>query len=216
MSADDEFTLYVNARPAGQGKGHASVQDVDVMPLLHPGTNVLAVSAANAATAPAEHNPAGLIGVLHIQFDQGEPLTIVTDGNWLVSKDAPGGWQETELDAAGWSAAKDLGAHGRAPWGHLNRAGEHSTSRPTVFTQSKDGRFVYVILKTWPGQGFTTDRLRPLPGSHVTMLGYDKPLNWTWQDSEATVSFPEELQDAKHRPGEHAWVLKVERTIAGR
>jgi len=46
------------------------------------------------------------------------------------------------------------------------------------------------------------------------MLGYDKPLKWITQGPETTVFFPEELQDSKSRPGEHAWVLKVEMTVA--
>ena len=212
MSADDEFTLSVNRQPAGQGKGHTSVQDMDVKPLLRPGRNLLAVSAANGATAPAETNPAGLIGVLHIEFDQGEPLTIVTDGNWRVSKDAPDGWQETGRDAAGCSAAKDLGEYGMSPWGKLNT--DTVAKRSIVFTQSKDGSVVYVILKQWPGQEFKTDVIEPLPNSQIAMLGYDKPLRWKRQGMEITVFLPEELQVEKSRPGEHAWVLKVEKTVA--
>jgi hypothetical protein len=215
MSADDEFSLHVNAKLAGQGKGHASVQEMEVKSLLRPGQNVLAVSAANAATAPAAQNPAGLIGVLRIQFDQGDPLTIVTDGNWLVSKDAPGGWQEADFAATGWAAAKDLGAHGMRPWGNVNGSAKRPASRSTVFTQSKDGRFVYAIMKTWPGQELVSGSFRPRPGSRVTLLGYDKPLEWTWQDSQTTVFFPEDLQDESRRPGEHAWVLKVERAADG-
>jgi hypothetical protein len=213
MSADDEFNLYVNGQPAGQGRGHSSVQAMDVKQLLRPGQNLLSVSAANAATAPAERNPAGLIGVLHVQFEHGEPLTIVTDGSWLVSKEAPDGWRETGLDEAGWSASKDLGAHGRGPWGRLNQAANPAANRSVVFTQSKDGKFVYVILKEWPGQELKSDAIKPLAGSRITMLGHDKPLKWTWQESETTVFLPLELQDVKSRPGEHAWVLKVERAV---
>jgi len=212
MGADNEFDLYVNAQPAGQGRHYASAYDMDVKRFLRPGQNLLTVSAANAPDAPAERNPAGLIGVLHIEFDQGEPLTIVTDGNWRVSKDATDGWHETGRDDAGWSAAKDLGEYGMSPWGKLNT--DTVAKRSAVFTQSKDGSVVYVILKQWPGQEFKTDVIEPLPNSPITMLGYDKPLRWKRQGVETTVFLPEELQVEKSRPGEHVWVLKVERTVA--
>jgi len=214
MSADDEFTLFVNGQSAGQGRGHASVRDIDAKPFLRPGQNLLAVSAANADTAPPESNPAGLIGVLHIEFEQGKPLTIVTDKSWLVSEEAPDGWQEMGLDDAGWAAAMDLGEYGMSPWGKLNT--DTVAKRSTVFTQSKDGSVVYVILKQWPGQEFTTDVIEPLPNSQITMLGYDKPLKWTRQDSGTTVFLSQELQGVKGRPGEHAWVLKVERPVGER
>ncbi len=210
MGADNEFILFVNGRPAGQGRDYTSAQDVDVKPFLRPGRNVLAVSAANAPGVPAERNPAGLIGVLHIEFNRGKPLTIVTDSNWLVSKDGPDGWRGLGLDATGWPAAMDLGEYGRAPWGSL----KHAADASTVFTQSKDGRFVYVIVRKWPGQEYRTKNIKPLPESKITMLGYDKPLKWMWQDSKTTVFFPEELRDVISRPGEHAWVLKVERAAA--
>jgi hypothetical protein len=99
-----------------------------------------------------------------------------------------------------------------SPWGKLNT--DTVAKRSIVFTQSKDGSVVYVILKQWPGQEFKTDVIEPLPNSQITMLGYDKPLRWMRQGVETTVFLPEELQKEKSRPGEHAWVLKVERTVA--
>ena len=216
MGADNEFDLYVNAELAGQGRHYASAYDMDVKRFLRPGRNVLSVSAANAPSGvPAEKNPAGLIAVLEIEFDEGKPLTIVTDEKWLASRNASNGWQKMDFDTADWLAAKDLGAYGRKPWGTLSQPDESTLARrPVVFTQSKDGRFVYVILKEWPGQEFKTDVIEPLPNSQITMLGYDKPLRWKRQGVETTVFFPEELQDDKSRPEGHAWVLKVGRTVA--
>ena len=209
MGADNEFALNVNGHVAGQGKDYRSARDMDVTRFLRAGKNMLSVLAANAPSAdvPAERNPAALIGVIHIEFDEGDPLTIVTDGDWRVSKDAPQGWQEVGFDASGWPTAMDLGAYGRSPWGRLRRP---STKGSAVLTQTKDGSVVYVILRVWPGNAYRSDLIEPAPNSRITMLGYDRPLRWTLGGGETTVFLPQSLQNAEDRPAEHAWVLKVQ------
>jgi len=79
------------------------------------------------------------------------------------------------------------------------------------FTRSKDKRFVYAILMDWPGREIRLKTVKPNPGSKITLLGSDKPLQWKFDSATGTVvDFPEALQSAANRPCEHAWCLKME------
>jgi alpha-L-fucosidase len=81
------------------------------------------------------------------------------------------------------------------------------------YTRSKDRRFVYAILTSWPGMKMTLKSVRPRNNSKVTLLGSNAQLSWQF-DSErgTTIVFPEDLQQAANRPCEHAWGLKIEVT----
>src|SRR6266849_1008920 len=96
ITADDEFVLYVNGRNVGAGKNWSQAVDIDLSGLLHAGTNTLAVAATNnpSKTVGPDRNPAGLIGVLRVEFDKGEPLVIVTDQHWRCSDKRTTGWEE--------------------------------------------------------------------------------------------------------------------------
>ena len=75
-TADDSFVVFVNGKPVGGGRSWAEVKLFDVTDQLREGLNTLAVAATNSPSAnvPPEHNPAGLIGILKVEFDEGEPL----------------------------------------------------------------------------------------------------------------------------------------------
>jgi alpha-L-rhamnosidase len=126
IAADDELTLYVNGKKAGTGKDWGLPAEIDVVNLLRPGKNVLAVAAVNTAspTVTAEHNPAGLIAALRVEFDKGDPITVSTDEKWRASDKAANGWETAGFDDAAWPAAKALGAYGMGPWGEVG-ATEH-------------------------------------------------------------------------------------------
>jgi hypothetical protein len=105
MTADNAFELFVNGHAAGTGHNFHEVTEMDVIALLQPGTNTLAVTAENGGDAP---NPAGLIGVLSVKFDDGTKLSVPTDTRW-----------SSALTTGGtWAAARELGPMGMAPW-HL-------------------------------------------------------------------------------------------------
>ncbi len=61
-------------------------------------------------------NPAGVVGLLTIEFAEGEPLVIATDEKWKVSKSGDEGWNAAGFDDSKWSAAKILGPAGMQPW----------------------------------------------------------------------------------------------------
>lgn len=79
------------------------------------------------------------------------------------------------------------------------------------YTRSKDRRFVYVILTTWPGTQVLLQSVRPKPGSSVDLLGSRTVMPWRFDsDRGTTIAFPESLQPPDHRPCQYAWTLKLE------
>ncbi len=123
MAADDGFTLLVNGQELGRSEGHGTVVSLDLTSRLLPGDNVLAVAAYNKPGPP--QNPAGLIGALRVEFLDGDPLVLVTDGQWRAAAVSGTGWDRPGFDAGGWSAAAVLGVHGTAPWGPVSAGNDH-------------------------------------------------------------------------------------------
>jgi hypothetical protein len=103
MTADNSFALYINGSPAATGHSFHDVVEMDVAALLKPGTNTLTVTVENGGDAP---NPAGLLGVLAVNFNGGTSLVVPTDASWSSSHDACGPW----------SAARELGPMNMSPW----------------------------------------------------------------------------------------------------
>ncbi len=105
-TADNAFELIINGRNAAQGDNWENPVTSDVSTFLHSGDNVFTITATNLGPGP---NPAGLILKLHLEFDQGDPLDLVTDSQW-----------ESSTDHSHWTPAKSLGDFGIAPWGRLS------------------------------------------------------------------------------------------------
>ena len=103
MTADNAFELFVNGQSAGQGDNFHTLYTMDVMALLRPGSNLLAVAASNGDTKP---NPAGLIGALSVRFGDGTGSNTVTDSQWASAESLDGAWQP----------ARELGAAAMSPW----------------------------------------------------------------------------------------------------
>ncbi|APW58934.1 family 78 glycoside hydrolase catalytic domain [Paludisphaera borealis] len=119
MTADDSFGVFVNGKLGGQGASWASVKALDLTPLLRPGANTLAVTAVNAesTTVTPDKNPAGLIGLLKVEFESGEPLLAPTDASWRAGDEHIIGWEREDFDDSKWAAARESGKLGSAPWG---------------------------------------------------------------------------------------------------
>lgn len=114
ITADNEFQLSINGIKAGRGDDWHKPVTLDVTSLLHAGDNTIGITATNIGDGP---NPAGLIGKLHIEFTQGDPLDVVTDGKWQAA-----------TEPTSWTAAKALGANGIAPWGMIDEVGSRRLS----------------------------------------------------------------------------------------
>ena len=110
LTADDQFTLYVNGEEAARGDSWQRPEVVDVTSKVRPGKNVVAVAAANSG------GPAGLLGKLVVEFEAGEPAVIVTDKGWKVSTEEQEGWRGKDFDDEGWKEASELGNFGVPPW----------------------------------------------------------------------------------------------------
>ena len=66
--------------------------------------------------------PAGVVGLLQIEFYDGETLIIPTDERWKVSDHEVAGWLTTNFDDSAWASAQKLGAVGMEPWGNVRSA----------------------------------------------------------------------------------------------
>ncbi len=112
ITADNTFELWINGQSAGSGDNFNDIKTINIQSMLKPGNNILAVAATNEGDSP---NPAGLIAAIQVDYAEGEPLTIVTDANWLSTKSVAPQWQ-TRPDNNSWQAALDLGPFAMAPW----------------------------------------------------------------------------------------------------
>ncbi|MCX6623818.1 MAG: family 78 glycoside hydrolase catalytic domain, partial [Acidobacteria bacterium] len=124
LIADAKCRAVINRTAAGE-VGSVRTDDcwkkplpMDVRALLRPGRNVLAVEAENnsrvpwkAGQKPNAPNPAGVIGVLRIRFEDGLELAIPTDRNWQASHTAGSG---------AWLSAMELGSFGSEPWNKVH------------------------------------------------------------------------------------------------
>ena len=116
ITADNGYTLFVNANELQHGSNFKNVDIVDFAGQLRPGKNVIAVSAANEGDAP---NPAGLVAMARIEFQSEAPLTTYTSAQWKSSDTAAQGWNGPDFDDSAWKPARALGKMGIDPWGQL-------------------------------------------------------------------------------------------------
>ena len=119
--AYDELTLYINDKQVGgQSEFSDSGYVEEVTKFLVPGKNVLAIEATKISTGLA-----GIVGKLIIQLENGNDITITTDGSrgywwglsvrgenipssWKTSKVMVPGWTEADFNDADWLKAQSL------------------------------------------------------------------------------------------------------------
>ncbi len=110
ITADNRFSLSVNGRKVGGGGSWDRFERFDLKDLIVPGRNVLAVTAGN------EDGPAGLIGQLQVEVEDGPALRLSTDASWKCSNRSASGWHFVTFDYSAWEAAKELAPLGGGPW----------------------------------------------------------------------------------------------------
>ena len=121
LAADNQFATAVNGKHAGAGSNFHSGTIMDVTKSLRAGGNAVAAWAKNVGDSP---NPAGLVGMLRVEFETGEPLVIPTDATWKVfNADVPR-WTLFEFDDSNWQEAQVIGPIGCGPWGDVTVAKE--------------------------------------------------------------------------------------------
>ena len=119
-TGDNECRGWIDEFDIGARNNFKAVKWNDITTRLESGrTFVFGLVGRNEG--PNE-NPAGVVGLLTIEFEQGEPLVIKTDEGWKVSKTFEKGWNRRGFDDAKWVAAKVIGPVGMAPWGEPRTA----------------------------------------------------------------------------------------------
>jgi alpha-L-fucosidase len=133
---------------------------------------------------------------------------VAKGGNLLliVNLDGQGALPELQekrlIDIGKWLKVNGEGIYATRPY---KQQAEGSVS----YTQSKDGQYVYAILKEWPGSELHLKGIKPAPGTKIKMLGNNNSLEWISSTEGITVKLPVQLQNVKNRPCEHAWILKI-------
>jgi hypothetical protein len=119
-TADNSLTLFINGTNAGHSddseNGWRNPVALDVTAFLRPGVNQLAIEAVNATD---RSSPAGVLGRLTIETEQGSTLQIGLDASWKASRKKLPNWTSLGLDEKSWVAAMEVAAFGGSPWGQL-------------------------------------------------------------------------------------------------
>lgn len=77
------------------------------------------------------------------------------------------------------------------------------------FTRKKDEPTYYGILLEAPGSTVNFKYLKPQESSEIYLLGYDAPLEWTFDDEhQLTINVPSEV--TQNEKLKYAWVFKIE------
>jgi alpha-L-rhamnosidase len=118
-TGDNECRGWVNGRDVGARNNYRTVKDNDITCRLGPGTNVIALTGRNLGP---EAKPAGVVGLLEIEFAHGPRMVVPTDEQWKVSDREVPRWSEPDFDDSTWVAARKLGPVGMAPWGPVRTA----------------------------------------------------------------------------------------------
>ncbi len=116
-TADNQCKAFINSRDIGGRDNYRTVKDSELTCDIRPGRNLLAVIGMNKGNEP---NPAGIVGILTIEFDHGPPLVIRTDDTWLASdKEQPGWNSDPNFNDSHWKPAQVTGPVGMKPWGEV-------------------------------------------------------------------------------------------------
>ncbi len=179
-TADDSFAASVNGRAVGGGQSWLTVKQFDVTTLCRPGRNDLAIAATNAEslTVAPEKNPAGLLGLLKVEFETGEPLVVPTDENWRTLNKEVAGWDREGFDDAGWRAAQASGTFGSPPWGVVGGSDHRRLPSRTLRREFRVGKEVRRATAYVCGLGFfdlhLNGRLVSDQLMNPALTGYDR------------------------------------------
>ena len=110
LTADDQFTLYVNGAFAGSGINWKQFSLFSLNSLIQTGTNTIAIAVSNIL------NQAGLTGRIDYRGTDGSTNTVFIDGTWLTSSNLAANWNQPGFDDSSWVNASVLGSYGISPW----------------------------------------------------------------------------------------------------
>lgn len=120
-TGDNECRGWLDEFDLGARNNFHTVKWNDITTRLEPGkTYVLGLTGRNTDA----NTPAGVIGLLTVEFTTGEPLVIQTDDQWKVSPTGENGWTTLGFDDSKWATAKVIGPAGMEPWGETRTVEE--------------------------------------------------------------------------------------------
>jgi putative heme-binding domain-containing protein len=118
ITADNQYTLYVNGKKLGGDGAWESVEKFDIAKLLTKGKNVVAIEARNAG------GPAAVIAWMKITGPKKKTTVIGTDASWRVSLTKKDGWEKPGFaDPQKWARAVVIGNAGVGPWNIAGNTG---------------------------------------------------------------------------------------------
>lgn len=110
LTADNEFTVYLDGRQVGHGAEWRELFDYNLMLLLPSGRHVLAVHAIN----PSDW--AGMLLGMRIDFANGERIEIKSDPSWRIVPEEDKSWKEMARPSPAWAPATVIATLGGKPW----------------------------------------------------------------------------------------------------
>jgi len=110
VTADDEFTLYLDGRELGRGVDWRELFVFDLTPILTIGKHVLAIRAFNAA------HYAGMTIGMRVKLTDGRVIAVRSDESWRVVPNSEKRWQTRTKQGADWPKATVEAGLGVNPW----------------------------------------------------------------------------------------------------
>jgi alpha-L-rhamnosidase len=118
-TGDNEGRGWINEFDLGARNNPRTVKFNDITTRLEPGqTYVFGLTGYHNQAG----QPAGVVGLLEIDFSEGAPMIIPTDEHWKVSDHEIPGWLKTDFDDSKWASAQKIGPVGMEPWGAVRSA----------------------------------------------------------------------------------------------
>ncbi|WP_117883060.1 alpha-L-fucosidase [Aureibaculum luteum] len=131
-------------------------------------------------------------------------------GNLLLDVGPPA---SGEIPEAAIKSMKEIG-----DWLSVNGEAIYKTRRFTYFqendkvryTQSKNGKTIYVLSSDWPENELKLTKVIPNKSSKIFLLGSDKELKWVCKDDKLTIKIPNELKKELNQATMQAFAFRIE------
>ncbi|KAB2653519.1 MAG: Bacterial alpha-L-rhamnosidase [Verrucomicrobia bacterium] len=119
-TGDNECHGWLGEFDLGAKNNFKTVKWNDITTRIESGkTYVFGLVGRNEDT---NENPAGVAGLMSVEFTTGAPMIVRTDEGWKASKSFANSWNKLGFDDSKWVAAKALGQVGIEPWGETRTA----------------------------------------------------------------------------------------------
>lgn len=116
VTADNNFTLYVNGKELGSHAEWSAPQEYDLSGELKQGVNVIALRGGDDGK-----DAAGLLLDGLVWLEDGRIVSIATGPETRISDTLVANWQAADFDDAAWVEPVVHGPAGIQPWGELHR-----------------------------------------------------------------------------------------------